>query len=318
MVIAPYQSPHERKTFDVKSFANNENESTYKNHYDFYKISEEAKEYVLAFYDRKIEQKSKGEIQEDYANIYHNAMLGKPSAVNLIKKILEEFIIEKNYREVKYPNYYRSLVEALFEEEFGWGPLSVFRFIHDSEAAQVLGTDIKIKRSWGWELQPFKFKNVQDVLNLANRFSNADSRHVLNSHKKPELETLTTDNIRVSIMIPERMHEEPVITLRRKTIKKLTFEEQTRLETFPKEAIPIFEALSRFWLNWVIAGPPGSGKSTLFQTMLHYLLYEIREGEKIPERYNTIYAESFPEFNVREIHPRSNVLHLKKNLKKQL
>lgn len=306
MVI--YQSPNERKNFDVKAYTNKHTNSN-TNHNDFYEISEEAKKYVLKEYDKKIEQKSKGEIQEDYAKIYHDAMIGIPSAVNLIKNIIEEFVVEQNYREVKYPEYYPNLIDALFEESFGWGPLSVFRYI-DSEAAQVLGTNIKIKRSWGWETQPFKFRNIERVLELANNFSNSDSRHVLNAILKPELETETADNNRVSIMIPERVYREPVITLRRKRIKTLTFEKLSELKTFPKDVIPIFETLSRFWLFWVIAGPPGSGKSTLLHTMLHYMLYEYREGKKVAERYNTIYAESYPEFHSREIHPDSNVLHL--------
>lgn len=312
MVTMPYVSPKERKIFDVKTYSNHFQQPN-ENHHDFYKISTEAKDYVLNVYDKKIEQKSKGEIQEDYAVILHDAVRGKTYAVNLIKKILEDFIIEKNYRDVQFPPYYKSLIDALFEEEFGWGPLSAFKYETDCEAAQVLGTDIKFKRTWGWELQDFKFKNLEQVFELAKRFSIADSRHVLNPVTKPELETSTgedADNIRVSIMIPERMHDEPVITLRRKKVKTHTFEKVAELNTIPYEAVPLLKLFTRFWLTGVVAGPPGTAKSTILQTMLNHMLYETWNGKKIPERYNTIYAESNPEFNVRKIHPKANILHL--------
>lgn len=309
--VVDYLPPAQRKSLDIKKYTKNEDESlSYFTHHDFYTICDKAREYVYAIYDQKTQQKSDGETKEDFVQIYHDAILGIPAAVGLIKKIIENFVTEEGLRDVQFPEYYTSLVEGLFEEEFGWGPLSSFRKQGDCESAQVLGTDIKFKRKWGFELQPFKFRNIEQVLDLAKRFSNTDSRNALNKIKNPELETKTFDHIRVSIMIPERMHEEPVITLRKKVIKNLSFDTIVKHKTIPEKSIPLFESLSRFHLNGIIAGPPGCGKSTLLHILLHHSLYEFRKGVRIPERVNTIYAESYPEFSVREIHPKSNVLHL--------
>ncbi|QOK30003.1 Flp pilus assembly complex ATPase component TadA (plasmid) [Cytobacillus oceanisediminis] len=306
-----YTPPSHRKTLDIKKFKKlEENEPIQVREIDFYSICKQAKDYIYHIYDKKIEDKHSGETKEDYVNIFHNAMRGFPSAVNLIKKHLEEFIIENGLRESSYPPYYTSLVDALFEEEFGWGPLSAYRFEVESEGAQVLGTDIKFKRSWGWEHQPFSFRNIEQVMELTQRFSNMDARTTLNEHTSPEMETRTHDNIRVSIMIPERMNGEPVITLRRKVVKDLSFQSLSEFGTIPKEAIPLFESLSRFTLNSVIAGPPGCGKSTMLQAFLNHALYETRNGKRVPERINTVYAETFPEWDVRKLHPKSNVLHV--------
>lgn len=305
-----YTPPILRKSLDIKQYNRSEEGQFSLKNDDFYTIARETKDYIYKVYDKKIEQRVNGELKEDYVNIYHEAMLGIPSAVNLIKKHIEEFIIEEGLKNVSYPKYYKTLVDALFEEEFGWGPLSAFRYEEDLEGAQVLGTDIKFKRSDGWELQPFKFRNVQQVMDLAFRFSNMHSKTTLNEHSSPELETRTHDNIRVSIMIPGRMHGEPVITLRRKVLKELNFKMLAGFGTLPYEAIPLLESLARFSVNSVIAGPPGCGKSTLLQAFLNHALYEKVNGRKIPERVNTVYAEPFPEWDVRTLHPQTNVLHI--------
>jgi len=306
-----YSPPSSRKKLDIKKYQKNRNITQQKNRqHDFYTLAEQARQYVYTIYDKKVEQRASGETKEDYVSIYHEAMQGIPSSVNLIKKHIDDFVVEQGLRDTPFPEYYRTLVDALFEEEFGWGPLSAFRYEKDCEGAQVLGVDIKFKRSWGWELQSFRFKNVKQVLELAQRFSNMNARTTLNEHTNPEMETKTHDNIRVSIMIPKRMHGEPVITMRRKVIKDLSFKNLASFGTIPNSAIPLFESLARFQVNSVIAGPPGCGKSTMLQAFLHYACYEIRNDKKVPERINTVYAESYPEFDVREIHPQSNILHM--------
>lgn len=306
-----YIPPAGRKVLDIKKYSKNEDLNKFLlGTSDFYTICQAVRKHVYSVYDEKIEQKANGDTREDYVSIYHGAIIGLPSSVNLIKKHIEEYIIENGLQETEYPKFYKNLIDALFEEEFGWGPLAVFKYEKDCEGAQVLGTDIKFKRDWGYELQPFRFRNVEQVFELAKRFSNMDPRTTLNEHTSPEIETKTHDNIRVSIIIPGRMHSEPVITLRRKRLPKVSFEAIAHFNTIPKEAIPIFQALSRFRVNSVVAGPPGCGKSTMLQAFLDYALYEMRNGKKQPERINTVYAEVFPEWDVREIHPRSNVLHM--------
>lgn len=306
-----YVSPSQRRLFDVKKYSKEQTAiSALRGRDEFYELCAKAKQHVLNVYDKKVESASRNETEENYVEIYHNAMRGQLEAVNLIKKHIEDFTVNNGVRDVEYPSYYPSLTDGIFEEEFGWGPLSVFRFEEKIEGAQVLGTDIKFKRSWGWELQPFSFKNVERVYDLAQRFSNMHAKTTLDSILKPELETRTLDNIRVSIMIPERMHSEPVITLRRKTIADYSFEHLAKFGTFPKEVVPLLESLAKFQVNSIIAGPPGTGKSTLLQAFMNAMLYEYRDGKQIPERINTVYAEANPEFEPREQFPRTNVLHL--------
>lgn len=305
-----YQSPLERKQLDIKEFSRQETFNSGSNNEDFYSICQTAKEYVYKFYDKKIDEKNNGSTKEDYVNIFHEAMQGIPTAVSMVHRIIEEFLGEHGLRNTKYPDYYISLIDAIFEEEFGWGALSAFRYENECEGAQVIGTDITFKRSWGWETQPFKFRSVKKVMELTQRFANMHSKTSLNEHTSPELETRTHDNIRVSIMIPDRTHLEPIITLRKKLVRNLTLESMVKFGTIPEESIPLLQNIARFKVNSVVAGPPGCGKSTFLQVLLSNILYEDFQGQRIPERVKTVYAETFPEWDVRSLNPSSNVLHV--------
>lgn len=301
-----------RKALDIKKYqAVNGSHSVVESTKDFHKVADDVRKYVEQQYDKKIEQFAVGESKENYVEIYHNAMQGERASINLLKNHIEDYVVEHGLRELEYPSYYEDLIDALFEESFGWGALSRFRHEPDCEGAQVIGTDISFKRKDGWELQPFKFRNVHQVYELAQRFSNTDIRKTLNEHTSPEIETLTKDGIRVSIMIPGRMYSEPVITLRRKKIESINFNTLAELKTFPIESLSMFEALSKFKANSVIAGAPGSGKSTLLQAFMNEIVYDYdKMGVKIPSRDVSIYVESSPEWEVRKMYPRTKIIHM--------
>lgn len=305
-----YRPPH--RAFDIKKVSKNAQESVKdkKTDDEFYSICMKTKSYIYEIYDAKVEAKARNEIQEDYVNIFHEALRGAPEAVSIIKKHIEHFVVENGLTDTKFPSYYRSLVDGIFEEEFGWGPLSAFKHQHDLESAQVIGTDISFKRNWGWETQTFSFRSIEKVFELCDRFSNMHSNTTLNEFAKPELETSTVDGIRVSIMIPERMFREPVITLRRKVLQRPTLKDLVTYRTIPMEAVELLEILAKFQVNSVISGPPGTGKSTLQIALLNAILYETTQGKKVPERRKTVFAEPNPEFDIREIFPHSNILHM--------
>lgn len=309
-IKSTYIPPSQRKLLDVKEYSHLQLAQTSKKNNGFEEICHSAKQYVYRIYDEKIDDHSKGKTKEDYVVIFHEAMLGIPSSVSHVKKIIENYVTEEGLRSSSYPVPYTNLVDAIFEEEFGWGVLSAYRHETNCEAAQIIGTDVTFKRKWGWELQPFRFQSIEKVLELAQRFANMHAKTNLSEHTNPTLETRTHDNIRISIMIPERTHEEPVITLRKKIVQDINFQRMIEYKTIPRESLPLFKALAKFNLNSVIAGPPGCGKSTMLQAFLSDSLFEIRHGKRIPERRKTVYIEKFPEWDIRKLHPHSNALHV--------
>lgn len=297
-ILHEYKSPKERKKLDVVEHLNSKNEITQQTYNRFYDICDLTKEYIHEKYRESVE---KNREQNDFVPIYHEAMTGKPNAINIIKKDIQDFASKNGYSQVHFPYYYPTLIDAIYEVTFGWGPLAVFKYRTEAEGIKAIGVDIKLKTSSGYERLDFTFRNLQEVEEICHRLSNIDKYNKLNRFNSPELETRTYEGYRVSIMIPDRKVGEPTITFRRQVVNNPSFEKQAELGTIPKEAIQLFEILALLQMNSTIAGPPQSGKSTMLMTFLKQFAYS---------GLGTLYCEKKPEFFVRDIFPRSDVDHV--------
>jgi pilus assembly protein CpaF len=261
----------------------------------FYDLCKEASGFVEKVIEEKIRKKDQA---TDYVEIHHNAIVGDPLSVKMIKEHIQDFLEKKTFTQLAHPPYYTNLVDAIFQEEYGWGPLNLWRDKTDSQAAKVIGTDIWFIENGGWEKQPFKFRSIEQVLSVCERFKNINRLNKLDSIQNTELETVTYDGIRVSVVIPDRSFE-PVITLRNQTVTIYNLDEQARLGTFPVEVLPLMKILSRLYLNSIIAGPPSSGKSSMLMSMLSETVYDI----------HTAFIESDFEFFPRLAFPGAPLIH---------
>ncbi|OIJ09458.1 hypothetical protein BKP35_16520 [Anaerobacillus arseniciselenatis] len=296
--LSKYKSPKQRNKLDVVEHLNSLKEQKHSTYNSFYETCELTKEYIHEKYKDSVERDKH---RNDFVPIYHEAMIGKPNAVNIIKKDIQDYLSKNGYSQIQFPSYYPTLVDAIYEVTFGWGPLAVFKYRPEAEGIKAIGVDIKLKTTSGYERLDFTFRNLQEVEEICHRLSNIDKYNKLNRFNSPELETRTNEGYRVSIMIPDRKVGEPSITFRRQIVKKPSFEQQAELGTIPKEAIEIFEILALLEMNSTIAGPPQSGKSTMLMTFLKQFAYS---------GLGTLYCEKNPEFIVRDIFPRSDVDHV--------
>lgn len=261
--------------------------------FNFYDVCKKSSEYINSIIESNLMKNSK----EDYIDINHRALTGDVLAEKIIKEHIAEFLKQNLLLEIEYPSYYSEIVEAVFQEEYGWGPLSVWRRDEFSEGAKAIGTDIWFRQKGEYVLQDFKFHNVQRVKDLCQRFVLLDKNNHLDEHENTILETFSPDGVRISVVYPKRFYE-PAITLRKEVVKDYSFEMQAQKRTIPEESILLFKILSRLSLNSVVAGPPESGKS-------HMLLSMFSECKTM----HTFYVESSWEKLLRAIFPETPVIH---------
>lgn len=242
-------------------------------------------------------------VTDQYLDIQYRAYCGESLAEELIRSHIEDYLMEQGWLDTPFPECYSKLTEAIFQENFGWGPLSCWRELRAySSGAKVIGTDIFFMSEEGaYVKQPFVFAHKQKVLDLCEKFKNMDRLNKLDRHEHSALETLTSDGVRISIMIPDRTVDDPVITLRNQTINLHSWEEQAKLQTIPSEAIALFRLLSKLNLKGVICGPPMSGKSTMLMTFMQETIYDAQ----------TLYAESEVEFHPRKLFPGAPIIHVR-------
>jgi pilus assembly protein CpaF len=264
----------------------------------FEEVLKKADEYI----EKTLTEKAETDTQNQYVDIQHRAYSGDPRARNVMISYIVSFLDAFQLHDTPYDTtLYDSLAEAIFEEQYGWGPASIIRKKHKYQALKIIGTDVFLSNEHGqYQKLPYKFKNRDKVFNLAYRFRDAKPLNKLDPFQYTELEDSTLDGLRVSIMIPHRTVDDPVITIRKQTVSVYTLEELARLKTFPEEALELFKILARLYLVGIIAGPPSSGKSTLLMSFLNETAYTMQ----------TLYAESNLEFKVREIYPGSPIIHV--------
>ena len=264
----------------------------------FEQVLKEAGKYI----EEKMTEKVEHDSNNQYVEIQHRAYSGDLQAKNVMMSYIDDFLDTFQLHDTPYDTaLYDSLSEAIFEEQYGWGPASIIRKKHKYQALKIIGTDVFLSDEKGrYQKLPYKFKNREKVLNLAYRFRDAKPLNKLDPFQYTELEDSTLDGLRISIMIPHRTVDDPVITFRKQTVSIYTLEELARLRTFPEEALGLFKSLARLYLVGIIAGPPASGKSTLLMSFLNETAYTMQ----------TLYAESNLEFKVRDIYPGSPIIHV--------
>ncbi|MCL4366122.1 hypothetical protein M1437_02750, partial [Patescibacteria group bacterium] len=93
------------------------------------------KEQIETYFEDSLEK----EISEEMINLKHNAIIGEPKASKRLKDEIADYLRKFNLMQSTFPSHYPSLVEALFEDIFGLGPLSTWRNYPNSQSAQIIG-----------------------------------------------------------------------------------------------------------------------------------------------------------------------------------
>jgi len=201
--------------------------------------------------------------------LQHDAVIGKPEAVQLFMGEIEEHIRVNQLQHVKQPSYYHSLVEAVFKQTFGLGPISVWKKhpkYARSQSARIMGRKIFFDIPGEKALQPFSYESEEEVVeNIIEKIRMKDEFSHINQYN-PTLELDLEDGNRVTIMIPPLVRR-PTIIFRNDTMRAPTLEDLVDEGTIPSESLPIVRGVGHALLNMVITGAVRSGKSTLIKAL---------------------------------------------------
>lgn len=254
-------------------------------------------------------EKREGEEARKWSQMQHDAVVGKPEAERLFKAEIEEYLRENNYLGVQYPAYYKSLIEALFQETFGLGPVSTWRDhpkYHESQSARIFGKNIFFDIPGERSRQPFAYESEQQVIdNIIEKIKLKDDWANINK-ANPELEIDLEDGTRVMIMIPPRVRK-PTIIFRHFTRKNPTFEDFVEWGTIPQEAVPLIKGINRTKTNMLAVGMVRSGKSTWIKACHADRANEDEVVVTVERNHSELkISDSFPEFQIIEMIVRSD------------
>ncbi|MCU5321137.1 CpaF/VirB11 family protein [Bacillus cereus] len=270
------------KVFDINSHLqesgvtdvinyNVEKAKSVKQAHEFSEVLEIVKKSIEKIYeDRGISSDEKIKRQE----IEHNAILGDHEAEKILTKEIEKCLREQNLLDVKYPDFFDSLAQALFHEIYGFGAFYKWKKYPESVSASIIGKEIWFKINGKFVKQEEELRDEQHIYEIFRALEVGHKGLKIN-HENPRAEIEMKDGTRLNIVRPPA-DLFPVIVFRRFIISNFSFEEQARRKTISSEDVELMEIISELYLNMIIAGHVESGKSTMLKT-----IYASRSPEKI-------------------------------------
>ncbi len=196
------------------------------------------------------------------------ALLGFETEVNFYKRRIGEILNEQGKKLSWYPDWYKSLEDAVFNETIGFSGITNWltdERYKNSMACEVVGDRVFYEDKGEYILQPQKIEKNRRM-QLIKSLLLADLKEA-ESQAWHEIYT-QVEHLRVTIFKSNGItkRDQEVILFRRYIVNNLTFEEHAERGTIPFEAIPLIKNMVKLGPNVIFCGPVASGKTTMLQT----------------------------------------------------
>lgn len=257
------------ENFEITEYLKSRNESAgrLKNSetipgYSFETLSSMIKEAFFQDWDKKESSKSALDIQK-------KAIIGYANEKEFFKKRILELIAQMQAQNTAYPLWYDSLAEGIYQESWGLAGISEWFLspYSQSSSAKIIGERIYFLQEGKMVLKPQRISKVRkEQLVRAFLLLTPEERMDKAYH-----ETYLLDGTRITIFTePMAKKGQDAIIFRRYVIPVLTFEEQSRRRTIPKQVIPLLCTMVEIGFNVVFLGAVRTAKTTFLTTWQSY------------------------------------------------
>jgi pilus assembly protein CpaF len=185
-----------------------------------------------------------------------------------IAKLVSEIATEERVQLNKLEEM--SLAADLSDDMVGLGPLEPF--LDDDEITDILANgplDVYVERHGKLERAPARFRDVQHLVNIAQRIATAVGRRI--DEASPMVDARLADGSRVNIVLPPLVLNGGTISIRKFPQRSLTLDAMVRQENLSSDLARVLEIASRSRINILISGGTGSGKTTLLNAVSQYI-----------------------------------------------
>ena len=158
------------------------------------------------------------------------------------------------------------LAAELTDDMIGLGPLEPL--LDDDEVTDILVNgpfNIYVERFGRLEQTTARFRNVQHVLNVAQRIASGVGRRI--DEASPMVDARLADGSRVHIVLPPLVLNGGCISIRKFPGRGLSLAEMATRGNLSAEMARFLELAARMRANILISGGTGSGKTTIMNAM---------------------------------------------------
>lgn len=263
--------------------------------WEFCEICERVKAYIDSFFGNISESKE----MTHFAELQKKAIIGEKDAVKKITRKIEDALTDLNLLAESYPNYYRSLPDAVFSELYGLSILAPWANDYTEEyrkssSAKIIGDKLYCLIDGRSKLQPERItKERRSQLRHALLLAYPKERSDL-GHNEVYLNREDGGHIRATLLGGDYTPESLDVMVFRKYLisdcEDLSFEFLASKGTFPMECCELFRSLVEIGPNVFFCGEVRSGKSTFLQVWQHYEDPTL-EGTTVSSDEETDYAK---------------------------
>lgn len=254
------------------------------NFFEFQALCEDIQQYIQKKYD---------DDSEDMLQIQKKAILGYEKEVNYYINLIKQYIAENHKEQVRYPDWYDSLSNAVFHERWGFAGLYQWIGMDKSSSCKIIGDRIYYLINGSQKLQKQKIHSERrKQLKKALLLGTPEKRINDKFH-----EIYMADGTRIEIF---NKAKEDSLVFRKYVVNTFTFEEQAKLKTIDENMIPLLESMVKCGFNVAFTGPVRTGKTTFLTT---YQSYEDPTLEGVM-------VETDPEIPLHKIMPSAPIIQL--------
>jgi len=259
---------------------------------DFTQVCQEVRDAFFQKYQQEGNLQSAMEIQK-------RAIVGYQKEVDFYKEKIAEFVMENKWEEVTFPQWYDSLIDGIYHENWGMAGLAEWfsPAYLQSSSAKIIGDRIYFLCGGQMVLMPQRISSQRrDQLIRAFLLLTPEERLDREFH-----EVYLLDGTRITIFKGAMTKkEQDVIIFRRYIIPNYSFEEQARRHTIPEDAIPLFLAMVRIGYSIVCTGAVRTSKTTFLATWQQYE----------DPRLEGVILETDPEIPLHTLMPQAPIVQL--------
>ncbi|MFE5323408.1 ATPase, T2SS/T4P/T4SS family [Paenibacillus sp. NPDC056579] len=272
--------------------------------------------------ERLLTDEARTDEAQAFVELENKAIIGVPETVSAIMEQIQSYVDQNGLYQVELPDYYFGLKQyareeqrrysdithAMFHEIYGFKALAHWQTYPDSYAAQIIGTSIWIHHNGRHRKMPFQFSSTQEVDKIIRALTRQKEDAIVNLyHTTLEVDLYTGERVTLTVK-PDVRHD--VITFRRFLIGRVTVDDlaDDRRRTIPPEAADLFRGISKTHCNFLVIGPPGTGKSTTLKALIAERA-DYYTGAIIEKHYELAASRDFPEKKLIERVTHENTFH---------
>jgi pilus assembly protein CpaF len=209
----------------------------------------------------------------------------------LLGQLTAEYYRSKPPARVVTPAERERLVEVLFDEVVGLGPLEIL--LRDPEITEIMVNrpeQIFVERRGKIELTTLAFEDEANLRRVIDRIVSTIGRRV--DESEPMCDARLKDGSRVNVVIPPVAIYGPCLTIRKFGREVLSPDQIVRIGGATKPMMDYLDAAVRTKLNIIVSGGTGSGKTTLLNVLSSF----------IPATERIVTCEDAAELRLRQVH----------------